>query len=249
MTLNLRTKISLTQLLEIFEYDFINVLFEKYSLPNHCQNITDIKNILIKKDIDFLIKEIVSTQKDLRSRISPKYKFEERWEDFTKCLFLDGYKITENNTIISIEPEVTGIVAMEDELTNEIKKSSLSKKDAIVKLIIESEEAFKNASPDYNGCLSKARISLETMVKDIANNNDCSVKCWGRSLNILKENTFITNDEEQAISSTYTFVSDGSHIPLGFTEEEYARYGRNLIMTVCYFIIKKQNNTTEDEPF
>lgn len=68
----------------------------------------------------------------------------------------------------------------------------------------------------------------------------------GKSLNILKANGFITNDEEQAIASTYKFVSDGSHIPIEFTREEYARYGRNLIMTVCYFIIKKQNvsNTT-----
>ena len=64
---------------------------------------------------------------------------------------------------------------------------------------------------------------------------------WGKSLNILKANGFITNDEEQAIASTYKFVSDGSHIPIEFTREEYARYGRNLIMTVCYFIIKKQN--------
>ena len=191
-------------MLEIFEYDFINVLLKKYSLPNHCRSITDIENILTKQDINLLMQEIVSTQQSLRSRITPRYRFDERWKDFEKCLFSDGYKIAENNSLISIEPEVTGIVAMEDDLTNEIKKSSLSKKDAIVKLIIESEEAFKNATPDYNGCLSKARISLETMVKDIANNNGCSDKCWGRSLNILKENNFITNDEELAISSTYT---------------------------------------------
>ena len=249
MLLNKRTKISLSQLLEIFEYDWINVIFEKYSLPNHCQNIIDIKKILIKNDINLLIKEIVSTQKDLRSRISPKYKFEERWEDFAKCLLLDGYKITDTNTIISVEPEVIGRVAMEDELTNEIKNSSLSKKDDIMKFIIESEEAFKNATPDYNGCLSKSRIALETMVRSKNEDETGTNESWGRTLNILKDNGFITNEEEKAISSTYTFVSDGSHKPLGFTEEEYARYGRNLIMTVCYYIIKKQNNIVEDESF
>jgi hypothetical protein len=39
MILNLRTQISLSQLLDIFEYQWINILFEKYSLSNNCQNI------------------------------------------------------------------------------------------------------------------------------------------------------------------------------------------------------------------
>ena len=38
-----------------------------------------------------------------------------------------------------------------------------------------------------------------------------------------------------------SFVSNGSHIPLGFTNEEYARYGRNLLMSKCYYIIKNIN--------
>jgi len=41
------------------------------------------------------------------------------------------------------------------------------------------------------------------------------------------------------MAKLYGFISDGSHIPLGFTEEEYARYGRNLAMSKCYYIIKK----------
>lgn len=249
MLLNKRTKISLAQLLDKFDYSLINILFEKHSLSDSCYNITDVKDVLTTEHIISLVQEVVLTKRELRNKISPRYTFDDRWDDFAKCLLLDGYRITDNNTIISIEPEVTGIVAMEDELTNEIKKSSLSKKDDIIKLIIKSEEAFKNAIPDYNGCLSKSRIALETMVRSKNEDETGTNESWGRTLNILKDNGFITNEEEKAISSTYTFVSDGSHKPLGFTEEEYARYGRNLIMTVCYYIIKKQNNITVAEAF
>lgn len=242
MIVNLRTKISLSQLLDLFEYNLNNLLLEKHSLEYYCSNITDIKDALLEGSLESLIQEIVSTQRDLRSRVTPKYKFDERWEDFQKCLLLDGYKITESNSIISIEPTIDGMIATEDDLTLELRNSSLSKKEEIIELLLESANAFKNTSPDYNQCLSKARIALETIVRNKVEDEDGTNESWGKSLNILKSKDFLTNQEEQAISSTYTYVSDGSHIPLGFTEEEYARYGRNLLMSVCYYIIKKQNS-------
>jgi hypothetical protein len=244
MIVNLRTKISLSQLLDLFEYNLNNLLLEKHSLNHDCSNISDIKDALEEGSLKSLIEEIVSTQKNLRSRVTPKYKFDERWGDFQKCLLLDGYKITENNSLISIEPTIDGVIAMEDDLTSELRTSSLSKKEAIIELLLESVNAFKNTSPDYNQCLSKARIALETIVRNKVEDEDGTNESWGRSLNILKTKGFLTNQEEQAISSTYTYVSDGSHIPLGFTEEEYARYGRNLLMSVCYYIIKKQNSSS-----
>jgi len=248
MILNLRTKISLSQLLDKFDYSQINILFEKHSLSCDCFNITHIKDVLTTENIISLIQEIVSTKRELRSRISPKYIFEERWDDFEKCLLLDGYKINDNNTVSSIEPSVDGIIAMEDDLIAEINQSSLSKKDEIIELIKESEKAFKNATPDYNSCLSKSRIAIETIVRSKVENETGTNESWGRSLNILKANEFITDNEEKALSSIYRLVSDGSHKPLGFTDEEYSRYGRNLIMTTCYYIIKKQNgsNTTDE---
>ena len=65
----------------------------------------------------------------------------------------------------------------------------------------------------------------------------------GSALSNLKTNSFLTQIEEDLMAKTYSFVSNGSHIPLGFTNEEYARYGRNLVMSKCYYIIKryKQN--------
>lgn len=242
MIINLRTKISLSQLLDLFEYNLINLLLEKHSLDHNCNDISDINNALQVGNLEPLIQEIVSTQRDFKSRINPKYKFDDRWTDFEKCLLLDGYKIIESNLIISIEPIIDGVVATEDDLTLELNKSSLSKRKEIIKLLLESANAFKNTSPDYNECLSKARIALETIIRNKIEDEDGTNESWGRSLNILNAKGFLTNPEEQAISSTYTYVCDGSHIPLGFTEEEYARYGRNLLMTVCYYIIKKQNS-------
>lgn len=242
MTLSYRTKISLSQLLELFEISYINLLFEKYSMDDNCINIQDIKDSLNSSDsLDNLISEIISTKQSFRNRTSPKYRFDERWSDFEKCLFLDGYKI-HNNILISIEANIDGVIALEDDFTIEINNSTFSKKEDVKKLINESAEAFK--SSDYNQCLSKSRIAIETLVRTIAidkyaNTNDT----WGSALNNLKTNSFLTQIEEDLMAKTYSFVSNGSHIPLGFTNEEYARYGRNLVMSKCYYIIKryKQN--------
>lgn len=207
-------------------------------MEDNCRNIQDIKgSIFFSSSLDSLISELISTKQDLRSRISPKYKFDERWNDFEKCLFLDGYKI-ENNILISIEPNIDGVIALEDDFTIEINSSTFSKKEDVKRLINESAEAFKNS--DYNQCLSKSRIALETLIRTIAidkysNTNDT----WGSALSNLKTNSFLTQIEEDLMAKTYSFVSNGSHIPLGFTNEEYARYGRNLLMSKCYYIIKK----------
>lgn len=237
MNLTNRTKISLVQLLDIFEKVQVKILFEKYSISSNCRNIEDIKYVVLSKNLQELIKELILAKQTFRNKITPKYIFEERWDDFEKCLFLDGYKI-QNNTIISIEPSIDGVIAFEDELTSELLSSTFFKKEEVKNLINESAEAFKNS--DFNQCLSKARISLETIVRTIAidkynNSNDN----WGNALTKLKTESFITQKEEELMAKLYGFISDGSHIPLGFTEQEYARYGRNLAMSKCYYIIKK----------
>lgn len=241
MNISNRTKISLAQILELLNISLVNLLFQKYSMHDSCSNIEDIKSSIDSQgDLQSLVEEIISTQQDLRSRISPRYQFDDRWNDLEKCLFLDGYKITDKK-LISIEPNVDGVLAFEDDLTNEIKNSSLDKQVEIIQLINKSAESFK--ADDYNECLSKARIVLETIVKAIAENKFNYKDTWGRSLGKLKFEGFINQYEEDAIATTYTLVSNGSHIPLGFTDEEYSRYGRNLIMSICYYIVKryKQN--------
>jgi len=69
-------------------------------------------------------------------------------------------------------------------------------------------------------------------------NHEETKKAWGSSLQYLSVNGLLTKSQEQAISSVYTLVSKGSHVPIGFTDEEYARFSRNLVASICYFILK-----------
>ncbi|WP_198305455.1 hypothetical protein [Arcobacter vandammei] len=242
MHITKRTKISLAQLLDKLDKSDLKLLFEKYEMDNDFINVDDIKNIVLSStDLSELIKEVIERKQTFRNKIITKYPFDDRFSDFEKYLFLDGYKI-ENNSIIQIEPTIDGVVAFEDELTKEIDNSTFSKKDEIKRLINESAEAFKNS--DFNGCLSKARISLETIVRTIAidkySNTDDR---WANALINLKTNGFLAQKEEELFAKVYKFIIDASHIHLGFTDKEYARYGRNLAMSKCYYIIKiyKQN--------
>jgi len=242
MILSKRTKISLAQLLDLFNCSLIGVLFEKYDINGDYQNLEEIKDTLLNENISTLIYEIVEMKQSFRNHITPRHAFDERWADFEKCLLLDGYRV-DDKKIISIEPRTEGVQPIEDDLTSEILKSSLLQKNEIIKLINESAEAFKRSPSDYNQCLSKVRISLETLVKNISLVLTDIDSTWGSSLGALKKFGFIEQKEENALSSAYTYISNGSHIPIGFTEEEYARFSRNLTLSTCYYVIKKFNSS------
>lgn len=251
MTLTKRTKLSLAQLLELQDYEHTNILLEKYNYNYTCSTLTDLKDTLLSEiEVLPLISEIIGTRQALKNRVNSKTSFTERWDELIKNLFIDGFKV-ENKNLISIEPTVDGIIAIEDDLTYELDKSSLANKIEIIKSISDSADAFKLTTPDYNECLFKARLSLETIIRDISKEIDGVDANWGRSLDKLFKDGFFEKKEEESISATYTFVSPGSHIPLGFTDEEYTRYGRNLIMSVCYYVIKKynQHSGSSSNPF
>ena len=247
MIVTKRTKLSLCQFLDLFDQDVVHILLEKHDITAWGYSQIEISSVLSEADqssIETLIDEIVRTNGDLRNRVSPRYRFDERWSDFEKCLLLDGFRI-EKNKILRIEPFIESIEPVEDDLTNELNDPILTSSGEVIRHIKLSAEAFKQSSPDYNACLSHSRIALETIVREVAKHynldTDEDTKAWGRSLSHLKNKEFITNKEESAIASTYTFISDGAHIPVGFTEEEFVRFGRNLAMSVCYFVIKKFN--------
>ena len=232
ITITTRTHYSFIQFLQLQKINNLTILLKKH-------NFNAIENLEPNIDKSALIQEVIETKnalrnsKETRQVLSPAATFDERWSDLIKCLYLDGYKL-ENNKLIKIEPNIDGIIALEDDLINEITISDLLTKDSIIDKINESATYFKQVNPDYNACLSSTRIVLETIIRD------GSDKSWGESLSKLVSDNKITEKEEKAIASTYTFISDGSHIPLGFTDEEYARYGRNLIMSVCYYLIKRR---------
>ena len=251
MVISKRTKLSLYQFLGLFLHQTQYMLLEKHGISfddsyavgyRGYEPFLELESPLIESVID----EIARTSGDLRNEISPRYRFDERWSDLKKCLLLDGFKV-EQNTVLKIDPSINLTEPVEDELISELKKSSLSLSDEVINHIKLSENTFRKSTPDYNACLSHSRIALETIIRGIAKDDGLSLaenennKAWGKSLSFLKQRNHLTPKEESAIASAYTFISDGSHIPIGFTEEEFVRFGRNLTMSVCYFVIKQFN--------
>ena len=106
MIITKRTKASLTQFLNLLEHDVAHVLLEKHNVSVFGYDQISINQTLSETDqnsIETLIIEVVETKGDLRNRVSPRYRFDERWRDLEKCLLLDGYRVEENN-VVSVEP-------------------------------------------------------------------------------------------------------------------------------------------------
>lgn len=188
MIVTKRTKLSLCQFLDLFDQDVLHVLLEKHGITAWGYSQTEISEVLSDADqgsIETLIDEVVRTNGDLRNRVSPRYRFDERWSDFEKCLLLDGFKIQEKE-IQTIEPVIEGSQPLEDDLTHELEVSGLPSAKEITRLIRFSAESFRKSTPDYNACLTHARVALETIVRTIARSRSLEIEqnsqAWGRSL-------------------------------------------------------------------
>ena len=64
-----------------------------------------------------VLAEVVATKRDLRARVNPKYRFDERMHDLTQCLLLDGY-IVEDTKLVQVDPSIADADAasLEDDL-------------------------------------------------------------------------------------------------------------------------------------
>ena len=248
MQVSRRTKFSLSQLLGVIEKPTVYVIMDKFGFdPQMASSSAGISNEVIFALEDILSEiliEIVKTNKTLRYQTSPKYKFDDQYSILKKSLLLDGYKI-ENDAIESLGPNFKGHEPVEDALLKELESSTLQNSDNIKLAINASADDFVKTQPDYNGSLTNIRIALETLVREIACTKGFSPagggNTWGPSLAYLKSNGFIDQNEEKALSSVFTFISNGAHIPLGFSHEEFVRLGRHMCSSMCYFVIKKYN--------
>ena len=63
-------------------------------------------------------------------------------------------------------------------------------------------------------------------------------------ISYLKDSGFIIEQQERGLAGVFGFISPGSHKPIG--EEEFARLGRSLAVTTCYFLAKLLNADTGD---
>lgn len=173
MTLSNKTKISLSQFLQMFGTQHINELFDKYDIER-ISSKSDISHRIKQTNSDkisHLVREIISTSCSLNNReyLCNFYDnwggFEQRLNDLQKCLFLDGYKAIKDE-LIKIEPNIEGVIAFDDELTNRLRSCDLLSRQDIIDCIENSANHFK--SSEFSACLSQARIALEALVRKIA---------------------------------------------------------------------------------
>lgn len=249
MQISKRTRISLSQLLAVIDRQIIRVILDKYGLNEDAvSSATSIRDEIASSPIDELtelVQEVITTSSTLRNSVSPRYKYDDRFEEFRKSLLLDGYKI-EDKSISALDPNHEGKEPVEDALLIELENSGLDNSEKIKKCITSSATDFLKSPADFNGSLTNIRVALETTVREIALvngfiNNRTSGNTWGPSLAHLKACGFLTEKEEKALAAIFTFISDGAHVPIGFSEEEFVRLGRNICSSMCYFTIKKHN--------
>ncbi len=262
MNLNIRSKLSLCQFLTIFDCDDLVLLLGKYELPTDeleshwgAQRVTAVLKVGVLQASDSqigeLIQELARTRSSLRNEISPRYHFDERWDDLLLCLKLDGYVMErdkwgdELNRFVSVEPMLEGAAAVEDDLTNELQRSGLSDIEGILHVLESSAHTFRDKN--FNGCLNNARVALQTLATSIAQarlpdhpGNFDDTK-WGQVVTYLRTSSFISEKQEEGLTGVFSFISPGSHKPIGFSEEEFARLGRSLAVSICYFLAKRLN--------
>jgi len=253
-----RTIRSLAQYLELQAGELIALLLEKHGL--YSQGVADavqykyrtgLLTVLVESldassepQLFALLDEIVRTSGDLRNRVSPRYRYDERFTDLQRCLQLDGY-IFEQNKIFPVDPSIVGTHPVEDDLTRELAESGLPKSGDVMRKLNDSADSFRASTPNYNASLNDARVALQTLATDIA---DALISShpgtfehskWGSVVAYLHNTGFITNEEERGLVGVFGFVSPGSHRSLGFSEAEFARLGRSFVAGMCWFLVKR----------
>ena len=262
MNLGRRSRLSLCQFLTLFGRDELVLLLGKYGFPTDeleyewagASIAGALRDVIVPasaSQLDGLVQELARTRDSMRTGISPRYRFDERWTDLRLCLELDGYAWErdefgiERHRFVPIEPNIEGVATVEDALTGELRRSGLPDVERIVQVLDGSASAFR--SSDFNGCLNNARVALQTLATSIARERlrehagSFDERKWGQVIAYLRTSGFITEQQEQGLAGVFGLISPGSHTPIGFDEEEFARLGRGLAVSVIYFLAKRLN--------
>jgi hypothetical protein len=195
--------------------------------------------------VNSLVGEIVREKDAVRADAPTKHVFEGRWREVERWLLHDGWAI-ENGQLVRLMPEAEEATGVRDRLIEELRSSDLDNDGAIRKCIEESAKSFMAEPPDYNEATTKVRIALETIarraatkVADTKGGVAYPEDSWGKALAFLKKEGVLELEEEQTMVRVYTFISQGAHVPVGITGEEWARLARTFGLSSSYFILKK----------
>lgn len=249
-----RARHSLAQFLELQEPVVSILMFSKYGVPHLSlspgQLLYGLLNIVRGLDdraLMLVLAEIVATQGDLRSRVNPKYRFDERLHDLTQCLLLDGYSV-QNAKLVQIDPSIEDAAPLEDDLIIALQNSGAPRATEIVAKIADSAQAFRATPPDYNAALVNARVALETLAADVAADIASSMTPapaynpakWGEVLAFLRSSGEITLEEEKGLAGVSGLLSPGAHRPVGIPEDQMTRLGRSFALNMCWFLLKNR---------
>lgn len=200
---------------------------------------------LEERAIMLVLGEIFSTSGDLRARVNPKYRFDERLHDLSQCLLLDGY-IVDGKKLLQVDPSISDAEPLEDDLIRALRSSKASRREEIVTKINDSTSAFRATPPDYNAALVNARVALETLAREIA--RDVSARLqhpvyfdpskWGDVVAFLRNTNEISLQEEKGLVGVFGFLSPGAHRPVGLPEDQMTRLGRSFALNMCWFLLK-----------
>jgi hypothetical protein len=246
-----RSLASLAQFLELFDVQFVIVLFAKHGLRLSVEGgavlLATHRALCTQRESPgtlALLEEIIRTKGDLRNRVTPRYRFDERYDDLARCQLLDGYKI-EDRSLVPLDPSIRETPPLEDDLTKALTSTDLDTNQVIAGKLTDSADAFRRSPPDYNACMNDARVALESLAREIAQRLPSmdpqrydSTK-WGSILGFLRTYQFLSLEEEQGLAGVYRFLSPGSHRPLGLTEGEAARLGRSLALSMCWYLVRR----------
>lgn len=250
--IGLRTRHSFAQFLELQHPSVSVLLLSKYGVQHvslsHDHLLSALLQVLHSLDertIMHILAEVVATPGDLRARVNPKYRFDERMHDLTQCLLLDGY-IVANKTLVKGDPSITSAPPIEDDLISALQSSGAPRRNDIIARINDSASAFRATPPDFNASLVNARVALETLAADIAfdvaartaNAPSFDSSKWGMIIQFLRITGEITLEEEKGLAGVFGFLSPGAHRPIGVPEDQMTRLGRSFALNMCWFLLK-----------
>ena len=246
-----RTLASLAQLLALFPSQTSVVLLSKHGLRISIEagrELFDINNAL--RDQAQLagglsvLDEVVRTNGDLSNQVKPRYRFTERYDDLKRCLLLDGFLVRERE-LVPLDPSISDSAPLEDDLVAGIKATDLDSAGEIVGKLNDSAESFRRNPPDYNACLTNARVALEAIAREVARrkfHSDPSAydpTKWGSIVSHLRKQDFFSAEEERGLVGVYAFLSPGAHRPIGLTEAEVCRLGRSMALSMCWYLMRR----------
>jgi hypothetical protein len=247
-----RTRYSLAQFLELQEPMMSVVLLSKYGVQHLSFSRDQLLYGLLstirgldERPLMLVLAEVVATKGDLRARVSPKHRFDERLHDLTQCLLLDGY-IVEDAKLVQVDPSIADAAPLEDDLIMALQSSGVPRAQEIIAKIGDSAHSFRAIPPDYNAALVNARVALETLAADVAADvashaqvpTSYNPSKWGEVLAFLRTSGEVTLEEEKGLAGVFGFLSPGAHRPVGIPNDQMTRLGRSFALNMCWFLLK-----------